>query len=371
MLKKIFNNKFSITILDKYLIRQFLYPFILGVGGFAIIGIADILFYIIELSVLSGVSFFTTIKLLIYKLPAVMVLFFPMAALFSTMLLLVRMAKDNELSVLRTSGIQTFRIIAPILILGISISYMSYIFNETLVPLSNQAADTLIKRELRKTPPPNIAENTIFNDSNRFFYIKNIRNNMMEDIMVIESTFKSPKIIIAKKGEWKDFRWTLYNGTFQEFDKNGLLKHTSTFDEMSINVNQNIKNYYKRQKTAKEMDSTELKEKIKNLNKSGLNTASFKIEYHLKRSLPTTCLVFVLVGVGYCLSFVKSGKDWWGVILAICISVLTVGLYFVLVATFRAFAKAELLPAVIGAWTPNFIYSVIASYLIFYQCKYR
>ena len=176
---------FSISILDRYLAKEFLSPFFLAIGGFVIIGIADILFYVIELSVLSGVSLFTTMRLLVYKLPAIMVLFFPMATLFATMLLFVRMAKDNELSVLRTSGIQTFRIICPILLIGVCISIASYLFNEKVVPMSNHAADTLIKRELRKTPPPNIAENTIFNDANRFFYIKTIRNNSMENIMVI------------------------------------------------------------------------------------------------------------------------------------------------------------------------------------------
>ena len=361
----------KLSILDKYLLREFFFPFFLAVGGFAIIGIVDILFYIVELSVLSGVSFFTTIKLLIYKLPAVMVLFFPMATLFATMLLFVRMAKDNELSTLRTSGIHTFRIIAPILLVGIFVSNLSFLFNEKIVPLSNQAADTLIKRELRKSPPPNIAENTIFKDSNRFFYIKTIRQNILEYVMILEKTFQNPRIIIAKKADWKDFKWTLYDGTIQDFDKHGNLNHTNHFDEMRIHVNQNIRSYYKKQKKAKEMDSKELQEKILNLKQSGLKSTNFSIEYHLKKSMATTCLVFILIGVSYCFSFVQTGKDWWGVILAICISVLSVGLFFVLLAIFRAFAKAEIIHPLIGAWSPNIIYSIIASTLIYYQCKYR
>lgn len=361
----------KLTILDKYLFKEFLFPFTLAVFGFALIGIVDILFYVVELSVLSGVSFFTTIKLLIYKLPAVMVLFFPMATLFACMLLFVRMAKDNELSVLRTSGIHAARIIIPVIILGVAISYLSYIFNEAIVPMSNQAADTLIKRELRKSPPPNIAENTVFNDSDRFFYIKRIKNDSMENIMVIEKTFEQPRLIIAKEGSWKDFKWTLFDGTLQEFDSEGHLKYSNHFDEMRIHVQQNIRSYYKRQKKAKEMDSNELKDKIESLEESGLNSNYFEIEYHMKRSLPATCLIFVLIGIAYCFSFVRSGKDWWGVIIAICVSVLSVGLYFVLLAISRAFAKGGLIDPIIGAWTPNIIYGSIASYLIYYQCKYR
>tara|TARA_B100000427_G_scaffold234382_1_gene197436 strand:+ start:180 stop:1295 length:1116 start_codon:yes stop_codon:yes gene_type:complete len=371
MVKKGVLNLTKLTILDKYLIREFFFPFLLAIFGFALIGIVDILFYVVELSVLSGVSFITTIKLLIYKLPAVMVLFFPMATLFACMLLFVRMAKDNELSVLRTSGVNATRIIVPVVIIGIFISYGSYLFNEAIVPMSNQAADTLIKRELRKSPPPNIAENTVFNDSDRFFYIKNIRNNSMENIMVIEKTFENPRLIIAKEGTWKDFKWTLFDGTLQEFDNDGHLKYSNSFDEMRIHVKQNIRSYYARQKKAKEMDSNELKAKIQSLDESGLSSNYYQIEYHLKRSLPATCLIFVLIGISYCFSFVRTGKDWWGVIIAICVSVLTVGLYFVLLAISRAFAKGGLISPIIGAWSPNAIYGSIASYLIYYQCKYR
>ena len=167
------------SILDRYLTREFLFPFVLGVGGFTVIGVVDILFYLVDLAILSGASFSTVFKLLIYKLPAIMVIFFPMAALFATMLLFIRMAKDNELSLLRTSGVNAFRIVIPVLLLGIFVSFLSFFVNERVVPWSNKTADNLIKQELRRTPAPSISENTVFKDSDRFFYIKDIDNHKM------------------------------------------------------------------------------------------------------------------------------------------------------------------------------------------------
>ena len=64
------------------------------------------------------------------------------------------MAKDNELSVLRTSGVHAFRTILPVLVLGVFVSISSYIVNETIVLWSNHASDILIKKELRKTLLP-------------------------------------------------------------------------------------------------------------------------------------------------------------------------------------------------------------------------
>ncbi|RAP31810.1 hypothetical protein DID76_02260 [Candidatus Marinamargulisbacteria bacterium SCGC AG-414-C22] len=373
MLKRVFKNFKQLTILDRYIIKEIVNPFALAVGGFAVIGLVDILFVLVEIFVSSNISFLILLRLLAYKLPGVIVLFFPMAVLFAVMLLFVRMAKDNELSVLRTSGVNAFRIILPAIILCILISLLSFFINENIVPAANIASDNLIRKELRKSPLPQIKRNTVFKDKNRFFYIKDIdtKNNQMKSILIFEQKRDFPRIITAATASFHEFKWVLRDGVIQEFNDEGFLDYTSNFDEMIITVQQTLRSYFKNKKKPKEMDSKELKKEIMNLEKGGQNTAALKVEYHLKHSLPAMCAVFALVGLAYCLSFVKTGKDWWGVILAICSSVLTVGFYFFLTALFRAYAKEALFPALLGAWMPNIIYGVIASSLIYYQCKHR
>lgn len=363
-----------LTILDRYLIEQFMGPFILSVGGFAIIGIVDILFYLIELFVISGVPFFTILRLLVYKLPAIMILFFPMAVLFSVMLLLVRMAKDNELTVLRTSGVTSLRIITPLIIVTFFTAILSYITNEKIVPWANHTSDQLIRYEIKKKPPPNIMENVVFKDSsNRFFHIKDVdsRSGEMNNILIIEETKHFPRIITAKNGIWNNHSWSLNNGFIQEFNQDGLLEFIDEFMELTINVNQAISTFYKRKKSAKEMNSKDLKEKITTLDKGGVSTRNLKVEYHMKTSIPMACFVFGLVGIAFCLSFVRSGKDWWGVIMAIIIAVLSVGFYFFITALCRALAKDNHLPIFLGAWIPNILYASIAIGIIRYQCKFK
>ena len=147
----------------------------MAVGGFAVIAIVDILFYLVELFVISGISFFTIIRLLVYKLPSLMIIFFPMAVLFAVMLLLVRMAKDNEITVLRASGVPSFRILLPVLIFAFGATLISFWTNEKLVPWANHSADVILHKEIKKKPPPIVAENIVFKDVGaRFFYIKKI-----------------------------------------------------------------------------------------------------------------------------------------------------------------------------------------------------
>ena len=265
------------TTLDRYLCKQFLGPFTIAVGGFALIGIIDILFYLVELAIISGISFLTILRLLIYKLPAIMVLFFPMAVLFSVMLLLVRMAKDNELTVLRTSGIPSGRILLPLFILTFSFTLLSYIVNEKVVPWTNGISDKLIRKEIKRTPPPIITENVVFKDGEgRHFYIKkvNTKKNTMDTILIFEKSHQFPRIISAKKASWNNSKWALSNGYIVEFNTDGLIEFSDHFDEMVLSIDQDFSTYYNRQKTAKEMDSKELKNRIKSLSKGGINTRS-------------------------------------------------------------------------------------------------
>ena len=87
-----------------------------------------------DLFINSGVPFGTVFRLLMYKIPAIMVMFLPMSSIFSTMLLLVRMAKDNEITIIRTSGVNIFRVIIPVALLGLGTALFSWGVNEYVTP---------------------------------------------------------------------------------------------------------------------------------------------------------------------------------------------------------------------------------------------
>jgi lipopolysaccharide export system permease protein len=345
-------------------------PFVLAIGGFTLIAIVNILFFLVELLIISGVSIITISRLLALKLPGAMVDFFPMAVLFSVMLLMVRMAKDNEVTILRASGIHTLRFVIPVLLLSLLATSVSYVINEKVVPWANHESDELIQKEIHKRPPPVIQENIVFKDGgSRHFYIKkvNMKQSLMENVLVFEETANFPRITIAEEAQWEEKKWTLFNGKIIEFGADGHVEFSDDFSQLSIFVNKELGTLYNRSKTAREMDSKELKEKISSLEKGGISTRGLRVEYHLKKSIPVACFIFGIIGVAYCLGFVRSGKDWWGVIMAICIAVLSVGLYLFLVAVFRALAKDGAIIPIIGAWAPNILYGTIGISMILHQ----
>lgn len=363
-----------VSILDRYLFKEFLGPFFLAVGGFLIIGIVDILFYLVDLTVSSGVPFQVVLELLFYKIPAIMVLFFPMAVLFSSMLLLIRLAKDNELTVLRTSGVHTARILIPIAIVMSFTSVLSYLLNEKVVPWTNERSDVIIDREIRKKPPLEVMEDVVFKvGSDRFFHAKKVNTleSTVQELLILEGTIDFPRVITAKRASFSDNRWTLFDGYIQELNYQGSIQFMDKYDELSITLPEEARGFYEKTKSPQEMDSSELKARIDNLNKGGVSTRSLKVEYYLKQSMPVACFIFGSIGLAFSLSFVRSGKDWWGVIASICTSVLSVGFYFFILAVCRSLGKNGTISPFLGAWTPNFLYGFVALVVISYQCKYR
>jgi len=125
------------TVLNRYLCRQFFGPFFLAVAGFTLMATVDILFYLSDISVLTKLPFRVIIQLLLYKLPAVMMFFYPMATLFAVMLTLIHMIKNFEIMVLLTSGVRRASIFGPFLVMSLVVSLGAFLMNDRVVSVSN------------------------------------------------------------------------------------------------------------------------------------------------------------------------------------------------------------------------------------------
>ena len=186
--------------------------------------------------------------------------------------------------------------------------------------------------------------------------------------MLFEKTAEPfPRLITAKKAQWDEKNWFLHNGFIHELNPSGDIKYISQFQTTTIHLVRDLHSFYSRHKTPKQMDSSELKTKINTLDKGGINTTALEVEYHLKKSLPAACFIFCLMGVTFCITFVRSSKDWWGVIWAIVMVVLLVGFYFFLMATFRAIGKKGVIDPFLSAWIPNLIYFFPCTGILLYD----
>ena len=96
-------------LLDSYLVKEIIYPFIFGIAAFtSIIAGSTLIFQLISKAMKYGFGIGSTIQLFVYKLPAVISLTLPMALLLATILVIGRLSSDLEILALRSAGLVYF-----------------------------------------------------------------------------------------------------------------------------------------------------------------------------------------------------------------------------------------------------------------------
>ncbi|MFA5104098.1 MAG: LptF/LptG family permease [Candidatus Margulisiibacteriota bacterium] len=354
-------------ILDRYLAGELVSPFLLGIAGFVLIMTTDLLFTFVDMIINKGIPVWAIVRLIIYKLPAIMVLTFPVSFLFAAALVLGRMSRDNELAAMRTSGISFFRISIPVVIIAVIVSLLAFFTNESIVPLANKISDGVIRQIIYKQPVTDIKENVFFKDSfGRHYYIRRVskKNSELEGVMVYELTGSSlPRIITAKKAVPSEGKWKLVDGMIHSFDDSGHMKYEASFASADILVEENVMRFSE-QKTTDEMNSAELKALIASMDKGGVGTSALATDFFMKFSIPSTTLVFALLGIPLSIPAQRAGKSW-----GFAISVIIVFSFYVFASVFRSMGRGGMIAPFAAAWFPPALIALFGTILIYREAR--
>lgn len=364
--------KANVYVLDRYLVAEMVAPFFVGIFGFIIILITDLLFTLTDLIINKGVPFLAVLQLLIFKLPAILVLTFPVSTLFAVAMALGRLSHDNELTALRTSGVPLLRIALPIIVFSLFVSFASFCTNEFLAPWGNRVSEGIIRQIILKQPVTQIKENVFFKDKgNRYFYIKKVdpKNSMLYDVMIYELTGDVvPRVIVSKMAKFEGDFWYLEDGVIHKYGADGHLAYEASFDKMQIMVSEDFLGYlgYNEQKTTQEMSSTELVKLIGMLKRGGVNTRSLLVDFYMKYSIPFTCFVFALIGIPLSLPTVRAGRAF-GIVMVIFI----IFSFYVFASVSRSLGYGGIMPPLFAAFVPQATFTVLGGTLLYREVTLR
>jgi len=351
-------------ILDCYIIKEIMSFVALTASALTIMLIVRTLFYSMDLLINEKVSWLYVVKLLLYRLPAYLVLTFPMSLLASSELAIGRLSTDGEITAMRAAGISLRRIIIPFVAAALVISILSFLINDYIVPEANRAHQNIIRENVLKKGPSYIRRNLFFRDAgNRYFYINrfNEENMTMQDIMIYELGKEYfSRTITAKKGAWVADTWKLESGTIYNYDEKGEITYEMNFAAMDIIVKEDLQKFFINQREPIEMNSKELEQQISILQQAGADTKRLEVILHMKYSVPFSGLIFVLLGVPLGLR-IKQGSKATGII----ISIVLVFVYYVFVSAARSFGNGGVLDPALAAWLPNIIFAILGIIIIF------
>ncbi len=343
-------------IFDRYLMREFSGPFLFCVFGFTVVLLSGLLFQLTDLIFVNEVAVLTVSKLLFYGIPEAAVSTLPIATLFATLLAVGRLVQDNEMTVLRASGVSYPRLIIPILILGLVVSAVTFWASERIVPAANHRFENIVRQIIFSEGVPIVDERVFFSGGeDRYFYIEEVqrKTNELKNILVWEVGGRGfPRVISAKTGIFEDNRWVLFDGVAQELDEEGFVEFESKFQRMEIITEEPGEVYLGNQRTVSEMNRKELAQYIERFQRGGLKVRSFVVDYHMKLALPMACFVLALFGAPLALRS-KGGRSF-GIVASLVILLF----YYVAISVSRSLGLNEVLPPVVSAWIVNTLFAL-------------
>ncbi len=353
-----------LKIIDKYIILEFFSYFFIGCFSFVVFMIGNtLIFDLMDFFITKKIPFFIAVQILGYQLPGFLVWSFPFSTLFSTLLAIGRLSRDSELDAIQTSRISLYRIMLPVLIVSILISWFTYSTNEYIVPYTNNQSNKIIRKFLMTYVLPEIKNEVFFKGpKGRYFYIGSIneQEKSLREILIYDMEEKPyPRVIIAPTGTWEKDIWFLYNGKINSWNKDGYIEHFADFNELKLDVGREIQELYGEQKTPQEMTFAELKNQINLFKNSGIETNSYETDLHFKISIPFTNLIFAFLALPLALA-AKRASNYLGIVISIIISFF----YYIFIAASRSLGSKGVLSPIVAAWSQNIIFLLIAIILI-------
>ena len=126
-------------MLDKYLIKKFLYIFLMVLTSLIMIFIViDFVENVNDFLNAPNYSIFLVIRYYLVYVPNIIYLVMPMITLIASLFAVMSMSRYNEITALKSAGVSLLRIISPLIIFGFFISITMIFFDEYLVSYANQ-----------------------------------------------------------------------------------------------------------------------------------------------------------------------------------------------------------------------------------------
>lgn len=356
----------STHILDRYLVRELLV--FMGIG----LAVAATLFVIIDL--LQTLDRFIRIKPPLiyvlqhfaYRLPAALHDGLPVVMLVATIFLFLALTRYHELTAMKAAGMSLYRVASPVLLLAVVVAIVSGLFQELVLPYLNELGDEVDRVKIRGQLPRHLQSRErlwLRTGDTRFYRVEllNPAANDMYGVTVLEvdeKTFRLTSRLDARRAHWTPDGWELSDGAFREFGRNGEVQ-TVPFVMTAIDLQEEIETFTKIQKQTGAMSYRELRDYIDRLEATGFQVKKYMVQLYSKLSFPLVNLVMVLVAIPFSLQSPRGGR-LFGVALAIAI----MAGYLVVHYVALAFARADLLPPLMAAWTANIIFLGLGTSLL-------
>jgi LPS export ABC transporter permease LptG/LPS export ABC transporter permease LptF len=302
------------------------------------------------------------------SLPSILLLSIPFGVLVGILVGLGRLSSDNEMIAMRSGGVSSRIVVAPVLTFAFAAMLVSGAFAVWLNPLAIRAEtrilNTLAAGNLTADVEPRVFEDQFTND-NTVLYVDDVKPEngpvaVWTGVFIADLTPPAerktgvkvaqpgPKVIVAREAlvvpDVKNNRLqlTLKDYGLHESPYHSIAPTSATVLQPEPTQEQHAKPY-------QEMFTNELRAFIRKTPKNTQDSTDSRIELHRRFALPVGCLMLAMVGIPLGASSRKGGRSAgyvWAIFLAFFC-------YYLAYITFTSLARSHSMAVELASWLPN------------------
>ena len=353
-----------IRTVDRYVLREVLAPFLLGVGVLTFALVVARVLKLIEMVVNHGVSFLEIMKLLGLIVPGFLELILPMAVLLGALLGFGRLSGDLELTAARACGISLYRLAIPVMIFATA----AWAASSWLAFTARPWAMVHLRAELfdiTRTEASDGLKEKIFNKAftGLAVYVEHIEppGTHLKGVLISDARNPAqPSTIIAKNGlllpdeRQKFLTLRLLDGSIFGLDVHSATTHLTSFDVYDITITPGEALGVYRHFT-EEMSPHELRSAIEAGRRANKRDYLAETEMARKFTVPFAAMLFAMLGITMGLKPARGGQsERFGLSVALFFG------YYILMRAGQSFAESGKLNAYLAMGFPDVVFAVLA-----------
>jgi lipopolysaccharide export system permease protein len=352
--------RLSSHTMHRAVLRELLAVFALGLLTFNFILVTEKFLNLAKLFASVGASLGDLAKILVLFQPQITVLTMPIAFLMAVLLTYGRMNADNEIVVLRASGMSFGALSRPVFLFGAGCFALSLLASFWAAPLGAKKLRETVSDILARRAPLAIEEG-IFNTSFRdvvVFVGGKTADGRLRDIFVYDGRRKDgPAVLVAREATVG-----APGGASVSFDlRDGqvLLEHGEGATEVSFGryaISFPLAAGDSQLTSRAELSPPGLLGEAAGA--EGEERRRLLLEFHRRLSLPSLCLIMMLLGPPLSLWAGRSGK-----LGGLALGMLVFALYYAGVVYTEGLAATGALPVWLGAWLPAAVLGAASAWM--------
>ena len=353
-----------IKTLDRYIFREMVPPFFLSIVVLLLVLVLQKLFRMSELMMAKDVNLASSLKVLLYIMPAFLVITIPMSLLVAALTAFSRMSTDSEITAMKASRVSLYHMIRPVFLFALLCFAATSATSLVLVPEANTALKSylfdLVKSRVTIGLEPGVFSSTF---SGMVMYVDKMdeQNNMEGVFISDERSAAEHYTIVARRGTLMadprtlNVTLALQEGSILTAPRNGQSYPLMGFSQakLFIDVKSSLAGRDSPGRSLEDMSLDELRREIGKTRSEGKPTYTQETELHKRLSIPFACLIFGLIGAPLGIRRSRSGKSA-GVAIALFVFLV----YYIVVGGATNLAETGKFPPPLAFWIPNSVMAV-------------